>query len=389
MSDNSDQTQAPPEAPPPRNSPIAPPAPWRLDPAALLIGVGGVVLLLALWWLLVTPRILPEGSDEAERLARAEERLEALRGDVAGLDGRVQQYQALEARTRALEGRPPPPDLRPLESQVVALTERLAAADRAATERGTALDRRLGALESRPVVDPAGLASRQALETLAGRLDAQAADQAQRSAETREMLGQRVAAVEAAAQQKLAALEAQLGQRIAALEAAQQRLAAIEGRTARLAAVDALRSSLISGQPLGPALARIGEAPAALTRFANAPPPTEAGLRLSFEEAAKAARAASDAAMQPDGSRAGVVDSALARLGGLVTIRRGEQVVWGDAAEAEIERARRALEAGDVEMSLTHIEKLPPPARAAMQGWAEQARALLAARAALRQLAAG
>ena len=83
------------------------------------------------------------------------------------------------------------------------------------------------------------------------------------------------------------------------------------------------------------------------------------------------------------------MDSALQRLGGLVTIRRGEQVVWGDAAEAEIERARRALEAGDVEMSLAHIDKLPPPARAAMQPWADQARSLVAARAALRSLAAG
>jgi hypothetical protein len=118
-------------------------------------------------------------------------------------------------------------------------------------------------------------------------------------------------------------------------------------------------------------------------------PPTEASLRLSFEEAAKKARAASDAAMKPDGSKSGVVDSAMTRLGGLVTVRRGEQVVWGDAAEAEIERGRRALDAGDVELSLTFLEKLPPPAKKAMQPWADQARSLLAARAALRQLAAG
>jgi hypothetical protein len=84
-----------------------------------------------------------------------------------------------------------------------------------------------------------------------------------------------------------------------------------------------------------------------------------------------------------------VVDSALSRMGGLVTVRRGEQVVWGDAAEQQIERARRALEAGDLEMSLQQIEKLPPPARDAMQSWVDQARALVAARAALRQLAAG
>ena len=35
------------------------------------------------------------------------------------------------------------------------------------------------------------------------------------------------------------------------------------------------------------------------------------------------------------------------------------------------------------------LDKLPPPARAAMQPWADQARALIAARAALRQLAMG
>ena len=166
-------------------------------------------------------------------------------------------------------------------------------------------------------------------------------------------------------------------------------MASLESRTARLGAIDRLRGALAAGQPLAESLGRIDQPPPALARFAQAAPPTESGLRLAFEDAAKAARAASDAAMQPDGSKTGVVDSALSRLGGLVTIRRGEQVVWGDAAEAEIERARRALEAGDLEMSLTHVDKLPPPARAAMQGWADQARALIAARAALRQLAAG
>ncbi len=74
-------------------------------------------------------------------------------------------------------------------------------------------------------------------------------------------------------------------------------------------------------------------------------PPTEAALRLSFEEHARAARAASEP--QPAGS-GGVLDSAVARLSGLVTVRRGEEVVWGDAAAAELERARRALEAGDL-----------------------------------------
>jgi hypothetical protein len=428
---------APAGAPTPRNSPLDPPAPKRLDPAAVMIGVGGVVLLLAVWWLLKTPRSTNEASVDPARVAQLEQRLGALegvRGELGTLGGRLQALAPLEGRVQALESKPPPqmPDLRPLEGQVAALAERTAVAERntaQATDRVAANERRLQALEAKPAFDPATVAPRAALDALGTRLEAQAArlqqidadlgrrlQEAQRADEQREQQAQqaltqklqdmaradeqreqasqqqatqRLQALEQATQQKLAALDAALGQRVAALEQAQKQMQALESRTARLAAVDRLRGALGAGQPLGEALARIDQPPQALARFAQASPPTEAALRLSFEDAAKAARAASDAAMQPDGSKAGVVDSAMARLGGLVTIRRGDQVVWGDAAEAEIERARRALEAGDIEMSLQHIDRLPPPARQAMQGWADQARALLAARAALRQLAAG
>ncbi|WP_200306189.1 hypothetical protein [Paracraurococcus ruber] len=72
-----------------------------------------------------------------------------------------------------------------------------------------------------------------------------------------------------------------------------------------------------------------------------------------------------------------------------MTVRRGDQMLWGASIEPEIERARRALEAGDLEVSVQTIEKLPAPALDAMKGWLDQARALIAARGALRQLAAG
>jgi hypothetical protein len=293
-------------------------------------------------------------------------------------------------------------------------------------------------VEGRPVFDPAAVPERAAFDALAARVERtaerveatasrlqnieaeqtrrldeagraqeerlRAAEQAagQRVSAVEQQLGQRIAASETQAAQRAAALEAQLGQRVAAAETAlgdrlaavertQQRLVALEGRTARLAAVDGLQRALSAGQPLGPSLARVEDPPQALARFAQTAPPTEASLRLSFEDAARAARAASDAAAslspQPDGQRPGVMDSALARLSGLVTVRRGEQVVWGDAAEAELERARRALDAGDLEGSLGYIGKLPPAARAAMDGWTEQARALVAARNALRQIA--
>jgi hypothetical protein len=110
-----------------------------------------------------------------------------------------------------------------------------------------------------------------------------------------------------------------------------------------------------------------------------------AQLRLGCEQAARAARQASEPAREGQG----VVDSAVSRLSGLLTVRRGEEVVLGDAAGAEIERARRALEAGDLETALRHLGRLAPPAREAMRSWLAQAEALLAARAALRQIAGG
>ena len=69
--------------------------------------------------------------------------------------------------------------------------------------------------------------------------------------------------------------------------------------------------------------------PEALARFAGAAPPTEAALRLGFEDAARAGRAASE---PPAGT--GVLDSAVSRLSGMITVRRGEEILWGDAAGA-------------------------------------------------------
>ncbi|EFH12884.1 hypothetical protein HMPREF0731_0895, partial [Pseudoroseomonas cervicalis ATCC 49957] len=85
----------------------------------------------------------------------------------------------------------------------------------------------------------------------------------------------------------------------------------------------------------------------------------------------------------------GIWESAATRLSSLVTVRRGEQVVWGDAISGEVEAARRALEAGDLPAAVQRIEALPEGPRGAMSGWLDQARGLLAARAALEELRAG
>lgn len=181
----------------------------------------------------------------------------------------------------------------------------------------------------------------------------------------------------AAMQNSLTRSEAEAQALAARIAPLAERLEAAEANTTRLVLVETLRSRLASGQPLGPVLARLpGEAPPALARFAETAPPTEPALRLSFEESVRAARA-QVAEGQPRG------------IGSLFTIRRGEDVIWGDANEATLERARRALTAGDLAGAVRHLGQLPDSHRAPMQGWIAQAEALVAARAALRDLAGG
>lgn len=178
-------------------------------------------------------------------------------------------------------------------------------------------------------------------------------------------------------QARLEAAERAAAARQSEVAALTQRLTAAEARTERLALIEALRGRFEAGAPLGPVLTRLGaEAPAALARYREAGAPTEAALRLAFEEAVRTARARA-AETRPSG------------LGSLFTIRRGDQVVWGDQAEGTLERARRALEAGDIPAALAQLGQLPEAHRAAFATWTGNAEALAAARAALRDLAGG
>lgn len=358
------------------------PAPKRrLDPLLLPLFAGGAVLLLAIAWLLITPR---PNAPTMPGLGPLEARLAALEArpgfNAAPIEARI---AALEARPRATAA----PDLAPLIT-------------------------RLEALEARPApsLDVSGLAPRALAETLATRLDRiterqdalaarlQAADaEALRRTEdlARSLLtrleaaekaeAERIAAAGATLEGRLAGAESALGARMQALEAAQTRIAAIEARANRLQAIAALRARLDAGQALGQTLLAFANAPAALTRFATAAPPTEAALRLAFEDAARTARAASEPAREGQS----ILESASARLAGLVTIRRGERIIWGDEAAAELEAARRALDAGDLPGALGRLSLLPPAARAALGAWEAEAQALLAARAAIITLAGG
>ncbi len=429
------------KAPQPAPQPKAAPAARRIfDPAALPIVIAAMVLVGVVVWLFSRP--LPSGQPVADGAVQ-----ERLASEVATLRTEMSRQPALEPRLAALEGRitaladrPAPEPVAPVRAAAEAQAREAQERINQLSERLNAAERNLQRLADRPAVDPATVATRQSLEAASQRLEAvsqrteglsqrieavaredQARDQqatqrieglareaAARQAAQEQATAQsagRLAALEATAQgrgqevgtltQRIAQLEAALQertqaanalqQRIAALEGAQQRIAAVEGRSARLAAIDALRTRLEAGRPLGDSLGTLREPPQALSRFAGAAPPTEAQLRLSFEEAARAARTASEPAREGQG----VLDSAAARLTGLLTVRRGDEMVVGDEVNAELERARRALEAGDIEGALRQLERLPPRAKEAMREWMAQAQALVAARAALRDLAAG
>ncbi len=364
------QAAAPPAPPAPAHRPAR-----RFDPAVLALIGCGVVLVVAVGWLFATPRPTDfTGGDPA---------LRALAERIATLENRrptePPALPLLEGRIASIEARPSP-DLAPLQSRLEALDRRIATAESRPGPDLGALEARIGAATT--TATRAETAAN-AASTLAGSLGERLAPL--------EAMPRRVTALEET-QLRANALEAvdtrsrALEGRVAAMEAALTRLGQSEARAARLVAQNQLSSRLEAGQPLGPALAALGGSPPApLARFATLAPPTEAALRLSFEDAARAGRAASEPAREGQS----VVDSAIARVTGLVTVRRGEQVVWGDTVPAEIEAARRQLEAGDLAGATARLQRLPAPARAGLAGWLDQAEALLAARAALRDLVAG
>ena len=73
---------------------------------------------------------------------------------------------------------------------------------------------------------------------------------------------------------------------------------------------------------------------------------------------------------------------------GLITIRRGDEVMVGNSSEVILNRARIALDAGDIAGAVTAVETLSGQPGQAMAKWVADAKALVDARSALAQLAA-
>ena len=370
--------QAEPAAAPP------PSAPRNRNLVPWVYALGFVVLGLALLWIWQNPNPAPQSVRPA--------RVDTISQQILFLNERVTQLN--ERVTQLLQRPAPPPvNLAPLEHRLAALEQRPALAPDL-----TPIEQRLAALRSQieakaagaPPPDLGPLAGRvdalerqvQAVQPLKSRLDQLASQQAE--------LGPRLAQL-AADQQALAtrvqdldaAMKAQQANVGTQLQSAQQQAnaaVAAAGKAARLARLQAARAALQAGMPLGV----IEGAPPTLARFAEANPPTEAALRLAFPAAAKAALDAAEpnTVGKPFGERL------WERAQELVTVREGNRVIVGDPAAGVLAHARQELDAGDLSGAVASVSTLTGPAAQAIASWLDQARALLAARAALDTMAA-
>lgn len=333
----------PPEQPPPPAEPSAEsaaPAPDRPAQRPLLpwlTAAGFIILAVAIAWVWRHPAIPPASTEATDALTR--------------------QISALDSRVKRLEQRPEPqvPDLGPLAARVTAL-------------------------EQRPVAQTSTAAQPPDLRPLEARVDALE----QRQPADLQPLQNRLAALETKQQQS----EANLVRRIDALESDGRTLQADLSRRANVAEAVARRTAQVEKASLalgaGQKLGELPNAPPALARFANTDPPTLASLRLAFPAASREALGAA----RPATEGKPLVTRLWAQAQDLVTIRQGDKVLVGDPAAGALERARDALDAGDLAAAVAALGSLQGAAAQAMAGWLAQARALLAARAALAAWAA-
>ncbi len=272
--------------------------------------------------------------------------------DPARVDALEQQANAMSTQSRQLQQRPipVPTDLKPIEQRLAALEQR--------------------------ANSPSEGASRSDLVALAGRVDQVTGRE--------DALGTREQADVAGIAARLDTLDAKLGGLDAKLGGEAKLAGQIGGladRQARTARLQAAASALNAGQALGD----LPGAPPTVQRFAQTAPPTQASLRLSFDEAAQAAQLASQPAVEDKP----FLDRFWARAQQSVTVRQGDRVLLGDPIAGVLEHSKQALEAGDLAGAVAVLDQLAGPAAAAMANWKANAQALLDARAALLNMARG
>ncbi|MEA1649278.1 mitofilin family membrane protein [Nitrospirillum sp. BR 11164] len=193
------------------------------------------------------------------------------------------------------------------------------------------------------------------------------------------------------------ALEQALAQSAQQREELSGRLAAQTAAAGRgqalLVATNQLQAALLSGRPYGVELSAVRSlAPEddalrqALDRLAQSQATGLAGpvaLREGFDRAATAAQ---QAAQVPEG--ADWLQQLWGRIKALVTIRRKDGRVEGNAPDAVVSRAGAALDRGDIGTAVAEMSALsgPPAAAPEVQAWLRDAQARLSADDAMNRL---
>ena len=432
--DAPDPIPSAPAGPPERVRIEGPPPRPRPDFLPALYLLGFLVLAGALFYLYRNPSTPAGVEQEAARVDALQQQVAALTtrlndleqravpaASIGSLDGRI---SALEPRLSAVEQRPTPvpqPDFGPITAQLQASVSKQDAALSKQASTLQDLGDRLGATEGRmATAEKQNAAGFQGLADRLGVVGGQVAAMQVQGAANFQGLADRLGTVagQVAAMQeqdaanfqgltdRLGTVEGQVAtmqkQGAASSQGLTDRLGAVEGRVAglekqgsaiagqlggvseraqRTSRTQVAAAALEAGQKLG----EIPGAPPALARFAYNAPPTEAGLRLSFDAAAEAAQKAS----QPGAMEGQPFASRLwTRAQQSLSVRQGDRVVLGDPVAGVLAHARQALDAGDLSGAVSALDGLTGPAAAAMADWVGQARALLDARSALASMAA-
>lgn len=254
------------------------------------------------------------------------------------------QVAALEGRIATLETAPPPeaPDLSRLD----------------------ALDQRLAAIEAMPAEGGASTAALTA--KLAG-------------------LEQKLASLptgsnDAALQQKLDDALSRLTEAETAATARATEAEAAAASASRAKALDALTAAVTSGKAYTTELRALDDQPLtdALGTSAATGVPTLEALRASFPDAAREALRISHETSAEDGWGTRIVDFLAAQTGA-----RSLTPQEGDTPDAILSRAEFALSEGRVADALSEVDTLDPAIRVPLEPWIAEAKAHLAAAAAL------
>lgn len=265
-----------------------------------------------------------------------------------------------------------------LKAQIAELPAPLTV-DPVLVERVTALETALAAVQPAPPPDLSGLESRLAA------LEAKVTDLASQPAPAPVVTGD----APAEAMQAIAALQAEVTAQLQAAQAEAQKMseaaaAATQAALAR-AALSRLMAALDSGVPFEGTLPDLGvdPVPPALAAHAATGVPTLQALTDSFPEAARTALEASLKANMG----ASWTDRAMTFLRTQSGIRSLDPREGSDP-DAVLSRAEAAVQDDRLAEALAELAALPPEGQAAMQAWADQAKARIEAVAATAEIAA-